>query len=227
MMKEEYFKKLTEHKYIMDNVISYLNINDIIKLESVNKNLMKIALDKNHRWKSACYDAFLNVKETSICNGSKDFVFVTEMNEEVLKQKKYNFKKFFEKGIKIMLEWEGKYNYSQLKFENFTLIDYQINKKKGNISFMSLNDNLLTMTDYNTEYKDVQYNSTDDLELLPSSKVKISSDTISIPKKLSDHIIHNNDIIINSDFNLEILKIRNIVFKIFRGKSIYNKRIYG
>ena len=91
---------------------------------------------------------------------------------------------------------------------------------------MSLNDNLLTMTDFNSEYKDVQYNSTDDLELIPSSKVKISSDTVSIPKKLSDHITNNNDIIINSDFNLEILKIRNIVFKIFRGKFNYNKRIY-
>lgn len=214
----DYFKNIKRHDY--DRIFSYLDIKDIVNLELVSKGFTDIVHKSSttvSKWKYTCYEAFLNVKEISICNTSKYSDFVYKLNEGIFEEKKYNYKKLCEKGVKIMLEWEGKYNSSSSKCDNYNLSSYSVLKKKSNVSINSLIENSLILNDFHSEYA-----SNDDLDLIINCKKKTHLEFNSIPKKLSD----DNNSLGTTDLNKEIIQIRNILFKNFRGKTFLFMRIY-
>ena len=214
----DYFKNLKKHDF--DRILSYLEIKDIVNLELVSNSFIDIVHKSStvvSKWKYTCYEAFLNVKEISICNTSKYSDFVYKLNEGIFEEKKYNYKKLCEKGVKIMLEWEGKYSSGSCKCDNYNLSSYSVLKKKSNVSINSLIENSLTLNDFHYEYT-----SNDDLDLIINSKKKTYFEFNSIPKKLSD----DNMSLGTTDLNKEIIQIRNILFKNFRGKVFLSLRLY-
>lgn len=95
---------MLKNKNINSFILGFLPIKDIASLEQVNKSLNKSCKQFNYKWKDSCENRFLQISEIRPLNTDEN-KYLQEVQDKINKSSCFDYKKIYERGIKIYLDW--------------------------------------------------------------------------------------------------------------------------